>query len=392
MPRDVNGNYTLPAGNPVVTNTVISSTWANTTLSDLATAMTNSLDRTGTAAGMTGQFKAANGAIGAPGIAFGSELTMGFYRAGAGDMRFALGGVDILKFSSTVLTTPLIQAGAGAVGGPSYSWAAETNSGWYRQGAGNFRFSIAGADVVTFTTALVTVPSLSSANIIVTGATVPANGIYLSAANTLAFSSNTTLRGSVNSTGNWSFATPGSGIGATFNILSAGQGVKVTDGTVNIGIFVSGSTGQFGTVSNHPCGLFANNGNVALQVSSGGIPQCVDYGGTMRDLGFRNAPQNTQNGNYTLVLADSGKAVQANGAITVTYTVPANSSVAYDTGTIILLVNNTSNNMTVAITTDSLFLGGLQREVREFLVRLPPMASAASTNITPLAGLSAVLG
>lgn len=43
MPRDVSGTYTLPAGNPVVTGTTISTTWANNTLSDIATALTNSL-------------------------------------------------------------------------------------------------------------------------------------------------------------------------------------------------------------------------------------------------------------------------------------------------------------------------------------------------------------
>jgi len=43
MSRNGSGTYTLPAGNPVVTNTTISSTWANTTLTDLATALTNSI-------------------------------------------------------------------------------------------------------------------------------------------------------------------------------------------------------------------------------------------------------------------------------------------------------------------------------------------------------------
>ena len=43
MSRNGSGVYSLPAGNPVVTNTTISSTWANTTLSDLATAMTGSV-------------------------------------------------------------------------------------------------------------------------------------------------------------------------------------------------------------------------------------------------------------------------------------------------------------------------------------------------------------
>ena len=43
MSRNGSGTYTLPAGNPVVTQTTISSTWANSTLTDLATAMTGSV-------------------------------------------------------------------------------------------------------------------------------------------------------------------------------------------------------------------------------------------------------------------------------------------------------------------------------------------------------------
>jgi hypothetical protein len=43
MSRNGSGVYSLPAGNPVVTGTTISSTWANTTLTDLATAMTGSV-------------------------------------------------------------------------------------------------------------------------------------------------------------------------------------------------------------------------------------------------------------------------------------------------------------------------------------------------------------
>ena len=43
MARNGSGTYTLPAGNPVVTATTITSTWANSTLSDIATALTGSL-------------------------------------------------------------------------------------------------------------------------------------------------------------------------------------------------------------------------------------------------------------------------------------------------------------------------------------------------------------
>jgi hypothetical protein len=47
MARNGSGTYNLPAGNPVVTGTTISSTWANNTLSDIATALTGSLSADG---------------------------------------------------------------------------------------------------------------------------------------------------------------------------------------------------------------------------------------------------------------------------------------------------------------------------------------------------------
>jgi hypothetical protein len=43
MSRNGSGTYALPAGNPVVTGTTISTTWANNTLSDIANALTGSL-------------------------------------------------------------------------------------------------------------------------------------------------------------------------------------------------------------------------------------------------------------------------------------------------------------------------------------------------------------
>lgn len=43
MSRNGSGTYTLPAGNPVVTGTTISSSWANNTMNDLAAALTDSV-------------------------------------------------------------------------------------------------------------------------------------------------------------------------------------------------------------------------------------------------------------------------------------------------------------------------------------------------------------
>ena len=47
MSRNGSGVYSLPAGNPVVTATTISSTWANNTLTDIANALTGSLSADG---------------------------------------------------------------------------------------------------------------------------------------------------------------------------------------------------------------------------------------------------------------------------------------------------------------------------------------------------------
>jgi hypothetical protein len=47
MPFNGSGTYSLPAGNPVVTGTTISSSTTNTTNSDLATALTNCITRDG---------------------------------------------------------------------------------------------------------------------------------------------------------------------------------------------------------------------------------------------------------------------------------------------------------------------------------------------------------
>lgn len=43
MSRNGSGTYNLPSGNPVVTGTTITSSWANTTLSDIANALTGSV-------------------------------------------------------------------------------------------------------------------------------------------------------------------------------------------------------------------------------------------------------------------------------------------------------------------------------------------------------------
>ena len=77
-------------------------------------------------------------------------------------------------------------------------------------------------------------------------------------------------------------------------------------------------------------------------------------------LGYLNVPVNSQSAAYTLVDTDAGKAIlhPSTDANPRTFTIPANSSVAYEVGTVLTFINMTSQVVTIAITTDTLYLAG----------------------------------
>ena len=92
--------------------------------------------------------------------------------------------------------------------------------------------------------------------------------------------------------------------------------------------------------------------------SSGTLSNCTVDG--TDSVGFRNAPVNSQPAAYTLVLADAGKVIlhPSTDANARTFTIPANASVAYAVGTVLTFVNMTSQVVTIAITSDTLYLAG----------------------------------
>jgi hypothetical protein len=92
--------------------------------------------------------------------------------------------------------------------------------------------------------------------------------------------------------------------------------------------------------------------------SSGTLSSCTVDG--TNSVGYLNVPVNSQSAAYTLVLADSGKAIlhPSTDANARTFTIPANSSVAYTIGTAVTFINMTSQVVSIAITTDTLYLGG----------------------------------
>lgn len=111
MPRDATGNYTLPAGNPVITHEPIESAWANSTMPDIAAALTDSLSRNGNG-GMLVPFKFADGVAAGPGMSWVNEPTSGWYRAATNDFRYSVGAQDVLKIT---------QAGISLLPGKTFS-------------------------------------------------------------------------------------------------------------------------------------------------------------------------------------------------------------------------------------------------------------------------------
>jgi hypothetical protein len=141
-------------------------------------------------------------------------------------------------------------------------------------------------------------------------------------------------------------------------ITSFGSGVATWLGTpssANLAAAVSDETGSGALV-------FATSPTLVTPVlgtpTSGTLSNCTVDG--TDSVGFRNSPVNSQTADYTLVLADSGKSIYhpSSDANDRTFTIPANSSVAYPVGTVISFINLSANDLTIAITSDTMYLAG----------------------------------
>lgn len=106
MPRNSGGSYTLPAGNPVVTHTTITSSWANSTLTDIGSELTSSLDRSGRGA-MLAPLPLANGSSALPALTFSAETASGLFRNASQDLEMSINGTVVQKWLSTGITAPL---------------------------------------------------------------------------------------------------------------------------------------------------------------------------------------------------------------------------------------------------------------------------------------------
>ena len=138
-----------------------------------------------------------------------------------------------------------------------------------------------------------------------------------------------------------------------------------TDGTLQFqvnGTTPSVTLNTLGAVGVGSTPAYGSSGQV---LTSGGstvaptwtTPTAYAGGDATNNIGYLNIPQNAQTGSYTLVLADSGKHIyHASGAGSATYTIPANASVAYPIGTALTFINLSSTAISIAITSDTMYL------------------------------------
>jgi hypothetical protein len=163
------------------------------------------------------------------------------------------------------------------------------------------------------------------------------------------------LHGNASGAPTWGAVSLTADVSGTLPIANGGTNSTATPTAGGVGYGTStayaftsaGTSGQVLTSAGSSAPTFSNVSDLTID-------------GTNK-VGYLNIPQNSQSAAYTTVLADAGKHIYhpTTDANARTYTIAANSSVAYPIGTVISFVNMTSQAITIAINTDTMYLGFL---------------------------------
>jgi len=187
------------------------------------------------------------------------------------------------------------------------------------------------------------------------------------ATNPAGYTTNTGTVTSVGGTGTVNGITLTGTVTASGSLTLGGtlSGVDLTTQVTGTLPVANGGTGAATLAANN---VLLGNGTSALQaVAPGTAGNVLTSNGTTWTSsapagggGAVSYPQNIQSANYTLVLGDAGKQIfhPASDANFRTYTIPANASVAFPIGTVVLFtVENSGVSVNVAITSDTLVFG-----------------------------------
>jgi hypothetical protein len=274
MPRNTStGVYSLPSGNPVVTNTTISSTWANTTLSDIGNEITYSLSRLGYG-GMLAAFLNSDGTVSAPGISFTAENGTGFFRNAAGDLRVTLLGAVVARFlNSAFQMSP--DAGS-SWHTPCYLDIAATVTAAYNftgglsingTGVGAVNVNLASTSTGTFSTTSASLTLVTNAQATLTTNGNPVLVMLVPDGTNNAGGVQTTGSTSVQGDATFCFSTnnTGSAYFALLEIINPTSSIGTTSGEVPPGAVLAYFTGAAGTYTFYLL-CKANNGATTVQV------------------------------------------------------------------------------------------------------------------------------
>ncbi len=154
-----------------------------------------------------------------------------------------------------------------------------------------------------------------------------ANGKTLTASNTLTFA-----------------GTDGKTLTTNANLTLAGTDGKTL--TTNASLTLGGTDGKTLTVSN----------SLAL---AGTDSTTMTFPSASAEIGYLNVPQNSQSTAYSTVLADSGKLVSHPSTDANARTFTIDNSVSYPNGTVISFSNMTSQNLTIALSSGTLYWSGI---------------------------------
>ena len=166
-----------------------------------------------------------------------------------------------------------------------------------------------------------------------------------------------------------SFTTPSLGAATaltinriTFTQPAAGATLTIADGktlTASNSITLAGTdatTMTFPSTSATMARTDAANSFTGTQTFWGSVVPATN---TVDSVGYTGLPQNAQSAAYTTVAADAGKSIvhpiTDNNART--FTIDSNANVPYPVGTAITFINMI-NTVTIAITTDTMYLAG----------------------------------
>ena len=92
-----------------------------------------------------------DGTASVPSISFGNDSNTGIYRSGTDQIAFTANGSRVWYLGTTAFRSPTsysayIRTAAGSAGAPVYTFADDTDSGWYRNGANQMRWSAGGTN------------------------------------------------------------------------------------------------------------------------------------------------------------------------------------------------------------------------------------------------------